>query len=353
LFTLPALGESAEPPSPVPGSAPRPTLEPDSAATPEPPSLVADTGAAPAPSSPPAETLDDLCKIDPAACPKLDPSQEPARPEALKLAAYDFAYHPGEKAKESIVLPSGHAELAGEMVFITSEPYLTPEDTKLTDVALFRASARRSFSDALELYLDTKLLAKQPSDTDELVWQGSGVAVRGALGRHFAAGLGAGGGPLLGDAGYYWSVHPQLFAKATPDRHLRFLMSLGTSFTFLELGEPIDDRWWFEDVGAGFEAQLGGGDGACWVGIDYAVPVFRGGSAEADLFDPEVRIDLEVGGVLTFSEWDVFSSYTFVDRGELGSPETMLPILDGGFDQRQLLLGVSYRFEPKRERPRY
>ena len=32
-----------------------------------------------------------------------------------------------------------------------------------------------------------------------------------------------------------------------------------------------------------------------------------------------------------------------IDRGDLGAPATVLPILDGGFDQKQLTLGVTYR----------
>ena len=35
--------------------------------------------------------------------------------------------------------------------------------------------------------------------------------------------------------------------------------------------------------------------------------------------------------------------------GELSKPETTLPILDGGFDQQQLVVGVEYRFTPKRD----
>jgi hypothetical protein len=46
--------------------------------------------------------------------------------------------------------------------------------------------------------------------------------------------------------------------------------------------------------------------------------------------------------------WDVYASLTIIDRGELERPETTLPILDGGFDQQQLTIGVEYRFDPKR-----
>jgi hypothetical protein len=62
-----------------------------------------------------------------------------------------------------------------------------------------------------------------------------------------------------------------------------------------------------------------------------------------------VRLNLEAGAALSLRAdgWNVYASYTIVDRGELDKPETTLPILDGGFDQQQVVIGVEYRFEPK------
>lgn len=54
-----------------------------------------------------------------------------------------------------------------------------------------------------------------------------------------------------------------------------------------------------------------------------------------------------VESVLTLEAWDVYAVYAVIDRGELGKPETTLPNLDGGFDQRQLVVGVRYRHDPK------
>jgi hypothetical protein len=48
--------------------------------------------------------------------------------------------------------------------------------------------------------------------------------------------------------------------------------------------------------------------------------------------------------------WNVYTSYALIDRGELDKPETTLPILDGGFDQQQIVIGVEYRFDPKPRR---
>jgi hypothetical protein len=60
-------------------------------------------------------------------------------------------------------------------------------------------------------------------------------------------------------------------------------------------------------------------------------------------------LNLEGGAALSLHSdgWNVYASYTIVDRGELDKPETTLPILDGGFDQHQVVIGVQYRFEPK------
>ena len=65
--------------------------------------------------------------------------------------------------------------------------------------------------------------------------------------------------------------------------------------------------------------------------------------------DPSVQLGLYVGGVVSprGSNWDLFVVYSFVDRGDLERPETTLPILDGGFDQRQLAIGVQHRFGAK------
>jgi len=106
------------------------------------------------------------------------------------------------------------------------------------------------------------------------------------------------------------------------------------------------DVWLQEATGHG-EAQVGSTDGAFWIRFDYAVPVEEGGVVWS--FDPSVWLGVEVGGVLTVSEagWDVFAAYSFIDRGELDRPETMLPILDGGFDPTQVLAGVAHRFHGK------
>jgi hypothetical protein len=62
--------------------------------------------------------------------------------------------------------------------------------------------------------------------------------------------------------------------------------------------------------------------------------------------DPNTRLDVTLGSVYAVvKDWDVYVEGSIVDRGDAGMATTMLPILDGGFDQRQLTVGVVYRME--------
>jgi len=69
-------------------------------------------------------------------------------------------------------------------------------------------------------------------------------------------------------------------------------------------------------------------------------------------FDMGTTMGLSVGGVAEIEDtgWELFAILTVVDRGELEDPSTQLPVLDGGFDQTQVSLGVQHRFDPPRPR---
>jgi hypothetical protein len=91
-----------------------------------------------------------------------------------------------------------------------------------------------------------------------------------------------------------------------------------------------------------------------WVGLNYAIPLIKAGNlpnAPTPIaLEPSTRLDLQVGFVFRTGndeDWDLFAYYAWLDRGEGSRPETRLPILDGGFDQQQLVLGVGHRFVPK------
>lgn len=81
-------------------------------------------------------------------------------------------------------MPRKNAELGGEMAFITAQSLpsdgaladTASDEARFTDIALFRARARGSFSDTFELYGGTELLAKQPTTLDEPIWQSKTLA---------------------------------------------------------------------------------------------------------------------------------------------------------------------------------
>ncbi len=60
-----------------------------------------------------------------------------------------------------------------------------------------------------------------------------------------------------------------------------------------------------------------------------------------------------MGTVLSaVKKWDIYVDLAIVDRGDLANPATRLPILDGGFDQTQVIFEVTRHIEYKRK-PRY
>jgi hypothetical protein len=49
-----------------------------------------------------------------------------------------------------------------------------------------------------------------------------------------------------------------------------------------------------------------------------------------------------MGTVLSLvKDWDIYADFAVIDRGDINNPATRLPILDGGFDQRQIIFGVT------------
>ncbi|MEO7729917.1 MAG: hypothetical protein ABIY55_03015, partial [Kofleriaceae bacterium] len=62
--------------------------------------------------------------------------------------------------------------------------------------------------------------------------------------------------------------------------------------------------------------------------------------------DPRPRLDLSIGNAVQLSDhWDLSVELSILDRGDRGAPATRLPVLDGGFDQIQLSVGITRRLE--------
>ncbi len=101
-------------------------------------------------------------------------------------------------------------------------------------------------------------------------------------------------------------------------------------------------------IGMQFAFQGRGGPGMGFtMGSDFRFPILSGGDAYwapgAPQINPQTRVDLHVSLFVSLSTgWDITATLARRDRGEIDTPETILPVLGGGYDQQQILLGFSY-----------
>jgi hypothetical protein len=270
-------------------------------------------------------------------------------------SATSYRDSPASKKTRSPILPEGRLEAGGELVFLTADraPALTP--IRFSDVALLPLHVRASPSPWLELSVGTSVLVKQAEAMDEPVWQGSDFALRVPFGAAFAGTVHGVLGPLMNDQGLWWQGESSLLGRFEANDFLRFELRSGYLLTALRYSDSVAPNAWIHEVVAHGEVQFSGDVGGAWLGVDYAVPVASGpGGSTADRpgLDPNVRLNLEVGAVLSprSTNWDLYVAYIVVDRGDVTRPETTLPILFGGFDQRSLLLGVQHHFDLSKKR---
>ncbi|HEY3805853.1 MAG TPA: hypothetical protein VGL61_24765 [Kofleriaceae bacterium] len=70
--------------------------------------------------------------------------------------------------------------------------------------------------------------------------------------------------------------------------------------------------------------------------------------------DPQPRLDVDFGtSVQLNDDWYLSADLTIMDRGDLANPATRLPVLDGGFDQIQIMVEITRRIRGRAERDRY
>lgn len=248
-------------------------------------------------------------------------------------------------AQDWLILPKG-LELSGELRFLTADPSLGGNRIQFSDVGLLTLRVRSALGGKAELVASVDLLPKQPSYTDELIWQGGSLGVRTQIPRHaVAVGLRAAGGPMLGELGYWGGGSLGVEARKRLEKIMAF--SGGISGVGTYLAPQHGRRAWVAEIAGGGAVQFRDPWGTVggWLGVGYAVPIAHAGNdpmSGAEL-DPQPRLDLHLGGVVSLvDEWDVSVDFAVIDRGEMQDMATRLPILDGGFDQKQVMLGVSY-----------
>ena len=253
-------------------------------------------------------------------------------------------------AQDYLVRPAG-GELTSQMRFLISEPSLGGEAMRFSDLALFGIGGRWSIFERLELSLEASFLAKQPSFTDEKPWQSVGGAIRSPLGKRSALQISAAGGHLIAHEGM-WTKQALLLQWRKPIADI-MQFDIAGGVDGVSLSAPRAPSAFITEVALNtsvlFRAPNGVWGG--WVGLGYAVPVaFRGQDPTTKMeVDPQPRLDFRIGTVLSLVDnWDVFAELAIVDRGDMENPATRLPILDGGFDQKQVIMGVTRHFAAKR-----
>jgi hypothetical protein len=251
-------------------------------------------------------------------------------------------------AQDYLVMPSG-GELGAQMRFITADSMDGAGPLKFTDLALFGLSGRYSVFEKLELSAQVDLLPKQPSESTEKPWQSVGAGLRSPLGKHVAIALSGGGGHLLGHEGMWTREALALeWKKPIQSEFLAFDVKAGIDGLGLEAPNTPDSAF-LTEVGVSTSAlfRIPEGKWGAWGGISYAVPVQHSGIDPTThlAIDPQPRLDFHAGTVLSLvKEWDLYVDFAVIDRGD-SNPATRLPILDGGFDQKQIVFGVIRHIE--------
>jgi hypothetical protein len=291
----------------------------------------------PAPAAPPA-----VEPAAPAAAPDPVPvHDEPARAdygETVMLAG-STSDDLRSYAKDWMVAPPGY-NIGGELRFITAATSPDGPRIHFTDMALLRMHARWTASKRIELAGSIDLLAKQPDTRKDFLLQGGNLAMKIATSHATAISAGVSGGPTMGDTGLWGSLAAGVVHRSRIEEFLAFQYSGGAVATALR-EDKLDPRW-EADLAASSELvfHTPRGEWAMWLGCDLGFPV-----AHSSGLDPRSRLGVSIGTIFAaVQDWDIYTEFTWRDRGTTTLPATTLPIVDGGFDQRQLVVGITRRF---------
>lgn len=254
---------------------------------------------------------------------------------------------PRSYASDWLVAPPGW-NLGGEMRFITADTAPTGERIKLTDLALLRLRTRWTTTRRLELSASADVLAKQLDTTREPLLQGGSLGAKLATSKTVAIATGVSGGLALG-SGWWGDASAGVVHRSRIEDFIAFQVGAGGLATLVSASDT-PRKWQADATGlAELTFHTPRGEWALWFGTELAFPV-----AHADAIDPSTRLDLTIGTVYSaVRDWDLYAELTYRDRGTTRMPATILPIIDGGFDQRQIVVGITRRFTPARGASRW
>ena len=250
------------------------------------------------------------------------------------------------KPKPEASTPIG-SELGASLDFITSDPSLGGHRLKFTDVVLFRVHGLVAIGAHTEVFGGIDLLPKQPSYTNELVFQGALAGWHYRIGDALAVYARGQVGPLLERTGWWGGGESALQFRVDLAEHALFWENaVGGTYTRLWTDDPMSRAWLTELMAQSGLAVRDTKQGAfaAWLTFTFDFPLVDSGP-----IDSQTRVGMQLGMLLGVSKsLDLFLEYSILDRGDLEDPRTTLPILSGGFDQKRILFGFNRRFGDRR-----
>lgn len=302
----------------------------------------------------PTPPVDEPATPDAPAAPDAGPAVEPAAapPPVVETgevarsfgsASEVLAVDLGDRrsyAKDWLVAPPGYT-VGGEMHFISAGSSLLGDGGGLhfNDLSILRLTTQITASKRIQLSGAVDVLAKQPDGSEESIAQGGSLGVKVATSRAVALGASAAVGPALG-GGLWTEGGVGIQHRSHIEQLLAFQVGASASATTVHHDEmPVA---WQADLSGSAELvfHTPRGEWAMWGGMALSLP-----TVHSDGLDPSTRLDLRIGTIYSaVQDWDLFAEFVIRDRGTTDMPGTVLPIADGGFDQRQIVVGITRRF---------
>jgi hypothetical protein len=245
-------------------------------------------------------------------------------------------------------------ELGASLDFITSDTSLGSRALKFTDVVLFRVHGLVAIGSKVELFGGLDLLPKQPSYTDELVWQGGLAGVRYRIDQRYSGYVRGEIGPGLDrDGSWVIGEVAAQYKRDLAEKALFWESTVGGTYTTLFPDAPVTKSFAIAELltETGIAVRDPKGSFATWLTFGFHFPIVSRPSPDAPdpatmrALDPQTRVGVSFGMLVGVPKGpDLFIELSVLDRGDPSNPQTTLPILNGGFDQKQIIFGFNRRF---------
>jgi len=258
---------------------------------------------------------------------------------------------------DEAVIP-GYWDVGTTVTFGAPSGDMTALAKPLPETTRLGVAGRASLGTKWELSGGLALPPKQSTVTDSPPLFGGSLMGRRALSRRQSLYATAGAERLLQiaavrDDGLWGEAAMGWDGRSFMDEAQRWIafswnMGLGAGRAF---GAGRGHEPWLAEAIAGIGLTgTFAGDGRGFgftIGSDFRFPVLSGGTAywavDMPRINPQTRVDLYATLFMHLATgWSVTATLAYLDRGSTDHPETILPMLAGGFDQSTLTIGFSY-----------